>query len=144
MLGLALVSSKDEAKSRLDKAILSLQQRLRNGLDIRQEIPSVGTLVVRSGISAVIFSNKLPFIPETLVSPEAADWLKTNLEIDVFNLANSPAKPKSLRPKTVPTKLRQTLSENKAQLELLCRQIDVGESGLLSWQDLWSCVQQLS
>jgi Ca2+-binding EF-hand superfamily protein len=144
-LGLALVTSKDEAKARLDKALLSLLQRLKNGLDIRQEIPSVGTLVVRSGISAVIFSNKIQFVPEaTIVSPEAADWLKTNLEIDVYNLANTPVKPKSLRPKAVPTKLRQTLSENKAQLELLCRQIDAGESGLLSWQDLWSCVQQLS
>mmetsp|Transcript_27355 Transcript_27355/g.49237 ORF Transcript_27355/g.49237 Transcript_27355/m.49237 type:complete len:905 (+) Transcript_27355:55-2769(+) len=142
-LGLQLVTSKDEAKARLDKAILNLRQKINDGQDVRQEIPSVGTLVVRSKIAAVIFSRSVPVLESTVVTADAADWLKTNLEIDVYNLSNPPTRAEATRPKTVSNRVAQALGESKAQLDLLFNQKDGGKSGFLSWQDVWSCVQQL-
>lgn len=143
-LGQLLITNKDDAKTRLDKALLSLRQKFNEGLDVRQEIPSVGTLVIRSKIAAVIFSAKAPIIePSTVVTADAADWLKTNLEIDIFKLTNSPVKTETQRPKTVSSKVGLALADSKAKLDLLFTQRDGGKSGFLSWQDLWSCVQQL-
>jgi Ca2+-binding EF-hand superfamily protein len=138
-----MTTNKDDAKARLDKALLSLRQRLKDGQDIRQDLPGVGTLVVRSGISAVIFSAKPAVFETTMITADAADWLKTNFEIDVFNLSKPATTTGQPRPRTGSSKVAMSLADSKTKLSLMFGQKDGGQSGLLSWQDVWSCVQQL-
>lgn len=81
--------SKDQSKSLLDSAIRKFSENVKKG-DCRVDVPTLGSLVCKNKIVAVIFNKTLTptLLPGTLTA-DGAKWLKDEMGIDLSN-TNSP------------------------------------------------------
>ncbi|CAG9333497.1 unnamed protein product [Blepharisma stoltei] len=98
-------STKDEGKNKVDEAIRHLGESLKAGKDIRIPIEGVGSLVGKNGIVAVVFHKKYEPNPAAMtVTEDGANWLKSNLGIDITrpNSSRTERVPKFQNPKGRP------------------------------------------
>jgi Ca2+-binding EF-hand superfamily protein len=148
---------KEACKRSLDQGIRELSESAKAGQDVRKQIPSLGTFVVKSGIAAVIFEDNVlkPLAGPGHLTPDGEDWLRTNLGIEVGTQKSEAPRPLSATartesaPKTaVSIKALLTspvdfLLENQARVLLIFQMRDQGSTGLLSFEDLSQCVAML-
>jgi Ca2+-binding EF-hand superfamily protein/nucleoid DNA-binding protein len=77
--------SKDESKKSLDLAIRKFSENVKKG-DCRVDIPSLGSLICKNQIVAVIFKKSLvPELPPGALTQDGERWLKSQLGIDLNN-----------------------------------------------------------
>lgn len=76
--------SKDESKSLLEAAIRKFSNNVKKG-DCRVDIPTLGSLICKNNIAAVIFNKTLTptLLPGTLTE-DGAKWLKNEMGIDLY------------------------------------------------------------
>ena len=133
--------SEDAAQRGLTQQIRDLKEKVRGEAEYRRVLPSVGEFIGRDGLLVLVFDQGPRSRPKTAgssvsVAPDGAEWLRTNLNLELTQPALKPP----LAGSTSLGSLHNTIGspvafllQNQAKLLLALQKTDKTGNGLLTF-----------